>query len=510
MDTYEIDVELTDPESNAPPDRDTLRTLSVAPAAQSALDTNPVGRVIQGRYEIKRLVGKGGMGSVFEAEHLDLGRRVAVKLVDSSLARDPQVATRIKQEARSAGAIESEHIVQVFDAGDDADLGVFLVMELLKGEDLSALLARERALSPIVAAGLIAQAAQGLARAHSAGIVHRDLKPGNIFVCTRENGGSLVKLVDFGIAKLLRDASRQGAKGLTQVGMVVGTPQYMSPEQAQGLDLDHRTDIYSLGAVLFEAIVGTSPYPELPTYEQTILQIMLTPCPRISEFVPSVHPGLDQLCADMMAPTPAGRPQEMIEVRDRLIAILEDLGAAPPRSQSVSDDIGFAATVTPAPSVGMIPLSLAHLRMREDVEGSGKHVVELPVHAARAPRRRTVHAVVSSVLASAAVMAIGFFGMSVRGASPAPPVAARFGGVQTVVVATNTIGDAPADSVPLLAQPPATEVRAPIPTVTVDSLPVVKKKPAMHHSAPPMPSSAQSSKDAAPRLVGSMGESEEF
>ena len=237
---------------------------AVAGAAPQA-NSGPIGRTIHGRYKIKRLLGEGGMGGVYEGEHLEIGKRVAIKLVHALHARDPHIAARIKQEARSTGAIESENIVQVFDAGEDPELGIFLVMEMLKGEDLGALLARKKHVSPMAAATMVIQAAQGLSRAHAAGIVHRDLKPANIFLCTRDDGSSLVKLVDFGIAKLVRDANANQANqtpGLTRMGMVIGTPQYMSPEQAQGLlTVDHRTDIYSLGAVLFEAMVGKSPYP---------------------------------------------------------------------------------------------------------------------------------------------------------------------------------------------------------------------------------------------------------
>ena len=240
-------------------------TAAARAVSDGSTPASPIGRTIDGRYAITRLLGEGGMGAVYEGEHLGLGKRVAVKLVHALHARDPHVAARIKQEARSTGAIESENIVQVFDAGEDEELGLFLVMELLKGEDLGSLLSQQGQVAPAAAAGMIAQAAKGLARAHAAGVVHRDLKPANVFLCARDDGSSLVKLVDFGIAKLVRDANKaqgqQGA-GLTQMGMAIGTPQYMSPEQAQGLaTVDHRTDVYSLGAVLYEACVGQPPHP---------------------------------------------------------------------------------------------------------------------------------------------------------------------------------------------------------------------------------------------------------
>jgi hypothetical protein len=322
------------------PAAQTVVPAAVPPRESLAGGDAILGRVIKGRYKLKRLIGEGGMGGVYEGEHLEIGKRVAIKLVHTVHARDPHIAARIKQEARSTGAIESENIVQVFDAGEDEDLGLFLVMELLKGEDLSTLLARKGRISPLGAASIVIQSAQGLARAHAVGIVHRDLKPANIFLCTRDDGSTLVKLVDFGIAKLLRDANRTQGPGLTRMGMVLGTPQYMSPEQAQGLpSVDHRTDIYSLGCVLFEMLIGSSPFPEMPTYEQTIIQIMTRSTPRMSEVVPSIHPGLDQLCADMMAREPGARPSDMSVVRDRLTRLLPEIGGAIAPARPIGESV---------------------------------------------------------------------------------------------------------------------------------------------------------------------------
>ena len=345
---------LAAPASTPNPSMQNPGTSDDAPRPVSGIVEGPIGRTIKGRYTIKRLLGEGGMGGVYEGEHLEIGKRVAIKLVHSTHARDGHIAARIKQEARSTSAIESEHIVQVFDAGEDEELGLFLVMELLKGEDLSNILARTKRLGPLAACALIVQAAQGLSRAHAAGIVHRDLKPANIFVCTRDDGSSLVKLVDFGIAKLLRDAQGQASAGLTRMGMVIGTPQYMSPEQAQGLTtVDRRTDIYSLGAVLFEAIVGSSPFPEMPTYEQTILQIMTRPAPRLLDLMPDLPPGLDQLIAEMMSHDPEQRPQDMSTVRERLIAIYPAIENSRMPMRSLTDEIGANVTAFAAADTGV-------------------------------------------------------------------------------------------------------------------------------------------------------------
>ena len=282
------------------------------------------GRILAGRYRIQGVLGEGGMAIVYEGEHIGIGKRVAIKLVQSLFARDDEIVNRFEAEARAASAVESEHIVHVFDVGADPELGLFLVMELLKGQDLGRVLARRGALDPLFACALIKQAALGLEKAHSAGIVHRDLKPANVFLVDRDDGTTLVKLVDFGIAKVVREAhdARFSRKGITRRGTAIGTPQYMSPEQAQGLEsVDHRTDVFTLGAVLFETIAGRPYMEERATYEQTILQLISTPAPRLSTVVPDVPPGLDQLIVDMMEHDPARRVQNMHAVRERLEAI---------------------------------------------------------------------------------------------------------------------------------------------------------------------------------------------
>jgi serine/threonine protein kinase len=299
--------------------------------------------MLAGRYRIQRILGEGGMAVVYEGEHVAIGKRVAIKLVHSVFANDDEIVGRFEREARSASVVESEHIVHVFDVGADPELGLFLVMELLKGEDLSHVLARRGRLDPVFACGLAKQAALGLEKAHGAGIVHRDLKPANVFLVERDDGTSLVKLVDFGIAKVVREAqdARFARKGITRRGTAVGTPQYMSPEQAQGLDsVDHRTDIFSLGAVLFEAIAGQPFMEERATYEQTILQLITAPVPRLRSMMPDVPQELDQLLADMMAHDPAARVQSMRAVRERLDDIYPELRGPSVRLRSLPPGSG--------------------------------------------------------------------------------------------------------------------------------------------------------------------------
>jgi serine/threonine-protein kinase len=256
------------------------------------------GRVLAQKYELVRLLGQGGMGAVYEARN-HLGKRFAVKLLlKPEFAQDPGLTARFFREAKASAAIESEHIVEVYDTGVDADTNFpFIIMELLKGEDLEHTIARVGALNTVGAARVIAQAASGLGRAHEAGIVHRDIKPANIFMTARESGDSVVKILDFGIAKQQMEqlSSSEGA-GLTKTGSMLGTPLYMSPEQAQGLKtIDARTDIWSLGMCLYEALSGRTPWGDVDTLGALILSICSRDVAPLQDVAPWVSPELAKI-----------------------------------------------------------------------------------------------------------------------------------------------------------------------------------------------------------------------
>jgi serine/threonine protein kinase len=445
-----------------------------------------VGRMLAGRYRIQRILGEGGMAIVYEGEHVAIGKRVAIKLVHSLFAKDDEIVGRFEREARSASAVESEHIVHVFDVGADPELGLFLVMELLKGEDLSHVLARRGKLDPLFAAGLAKQAALGLEKAHAAGIVHRDLKPANVFLVERDDGTTHVKLVDFGIAKVLRDAqdARFARKGITRRGTAIGTPQYMSPEQAQGLEsVDHRTDVFSLGAVLFEAIGGKPAVEERATYEQTILHLITAPVPRLRSVAPDVPPELDQLVAEMMAHDPARRVKSMHEVRDRLDEIYPEL-----RGSSVK-----LRSLPPASSQPNLDRYVVHASagpMNPTIPGTSARIT--------IPKNNTGRSVLI-VAGIAALIGAGVGLVSMRHRSETP---AASGLVATATAPTTQ----PSPSIPPPPAPSATASASEVASVTAAAPSAVPSAPAAVTTAKPGPARPAKPKDQ----VGSAGISSQF
>ena len=248
-----------------------------------------VGQTLGEKYHLVRVLGQGGMGLVCEARHVTLGKRFAVKIINRAVPRPDVIAARFRREVRAISAIESDNIVQVFDVGVDPKLGLYMVMEFLPGEDLAGRLARVKKLGPAEAIELGYQIARGLAKAHEARIIHRDLKPANVFLIKKDDGKEQVKLLDFGVSKMLDAAVTETWEGnLTTIGMSVGTPQYMSPEQAQGLELDERTDVWSLGVVLYEMLSGRPAYAAQARAHATIVRIVTEKPAPLSEVAPWV------------------------------------------------------------------------------------------------------------------------------------------------------------------------------------------------------------------------------
>jgi serine/threonine-protein kinase len=266
-----------------------------------------------GPYELVSLLGAGGMGEVYAARDTRLDRRVAVKILPPALAADRTFRDRFEREARTASSLSHPNICMLFDVGEQQGIA-YLVMEYVDGETLSAILARAR---PSLADALdwAIQCAEGLGAAHAAGVVHRDLKPGNIMIT---NGRA--KLLDFGLARFFEPSTTNVTLAISEPGVVSGTVMYMSPEQARGEALDHRSDIFSFGVVLYEMTAGVRPF----TGEQkwSVLQrITEVDPPPLSHLRADVPPALEALLRKLLAKSPADRPQSMTEVADALRAI---------------------------------------------------------------------------------------------------------------------------------------------------------------------------------------------
>ena len=277
-----------------------------------------VGLAVGGKYEIRRILGAGGMGVVCEAVHLDLGKRVAIKLIDKTMKESELIVARFRREARAAGQINSEHIVDVFDVGADARVGLYMVMEHLTGEDLQSRLERDKRIDVKTGVMIAHQVARGLAKAHEAGVIHRDLKPANVFLTERDNGQMLVKLLDFGVSKLLGEAP--GSARITGSGTPIGTPLYMSPEQAEGKDdVDGRADIWSLGAVIYEALAGAPPFADRGSYHGTIVGILTSRPKLLHDVAPWVPEELAKVVDAMLVHDRDARIPTALAVTQRLL-----------------------------------------------------------------------------------------------------------------------------------------------------------------------------------------------
>ncbi|HSO33137.1 MAG TPA: protein kinase [Labilithrix sp.] len=318
----------------------------------------PCGGIVADKYRVERLVGRGGMGCVVEATHLQLLQRVAIKflLEDQS---DAGTATRLLREARAAVALQSEHVARVMDIGTLPSGMPFLVMELLEGQTLASRLSGGRTLAVDEVVWMAMQACKALADAHRAGIIHRDVKPGNIFLA-RADGRVVTKLLDFGIAKV-KDPGIAVEEHLTSSEHTLGTPRYMSPEQlTASSSVDARSDVWSLGVVLYECLAGSTPFPRGTAFEIGA-QILSGNVARIAAARPEVPPTVDAIIARCLERNAAARYADASEV----IAALEHSGVTP-RAIAIDPDreppllaptrLGLGSAARSLPATRVAPL----------------------------------------------------------------------------------------------------------------------------------------------------------
>ena len=314
---YNSDVEV------CPEDNSVLQADSTL-AAEIAIDPL-IGRTLDDKYRLDARLGEGGMGTVYRATHLLIDRSVAIKVLKQRFVTDDAAQERFSREARAAGRLQHTNAVSVTDFGRSPDGLVYIVMELLEGKSLREVLAREAPLDTARAVSIMMQIAAAVAAAHEAGIIHRDLKPGNIFVVQRKHVPPIVKVLDFGIAKLATEADGREVKNITQTGVMIGTPRYMSPEQCDGAELTPASDVYGLGIILYEMLTGTTPFSGPTPLAVALKHSSEKPRPP-REFSPAIPPALEEIVLRALEKKPENRPADAGAFRRELYQMAEKLG----------------------------------------------------------------------------------------------------------------------------------------------------------------------------------------
>ena len=337
-------------------------------------DLTLVGQVLDGRYRIEALLGHGGMGAVYRASHVHLEQRVAIKVLRPHLAGDTVAAKRLAREARGTYKLDTEHAIKVSDFGVTDDGLVYMVMEHLEGRTVHAELGVDGPFAPVRGVAIAAQVCDALAAAHRLAFIHRDIKPDNIMLIRRGADPDFVKVLDFGLAKLIEGAGGApfSVAALTQNDMVFGTPEYMAPEQAMGQPLDGRADLYSLGATLFEILTGRPPFVD-PSPMKLLAQHVRNPPPSLAQVRPDqAWPrALEDVVRRCLAKHPDDRPQRAEDLAAELRALAPALATASPRvpaalASSATVDVDAAevaaAIAAPPPEADAAPMTTGGMR----------------------------------------------------------------------------------------------------------------------------------------------------
>jgi serine/threonine-protein kinase len=445
------------------------------------------GHVVADKYEVERVLGQGGMGTVFSAVHIQLRERVAIKLLSREATAQSEALSRFMREARAAARIKSEHVAKVSDVGTLPDTTPYIVMEYLEGADLSDVLAQRGPLPVDDAVELVLQACEAIAEAHSLGIVHRDLKPANLFLTHRADGTPCIKVLDFGISKVTHPGTSQEEAALTHTTSIMGSPLYMSPEQlraTRGVDL--RTDIWSLGVILYELLAGEAPFIG-PTLPDISVKIAVEPPPPLRAKRPDLSVLLEAVILKCLEKDRDNRFRTLGELA---MAMLE---LAPPRARvsidrvcGVINAVGVPESVLPS---GVAPTGVKVITGARSTDGSRKVITGessaetvstfgTTAHEGRS--RRTVFVVAAIAIAVAAVAA-------------ALVVMRSTGSGDPTTGATAPPGEAP--------QPPPPEPEKPAPVVA--PAPVIEPTPAppsASASAAPAPlATARAQRPSRPR-----------
>jgi len=311
-----------------------------------------LGEVLGGRYRVLRLLGRGGMGAVYEAEQLDLGRRVAIKVLHEMLSKDDEQLVRFSREARAAASLGHRNVVQVTDFQAEPGQLAFLVMELVPGESLAAVLSREGRQPAWRVVPIARQVLSALGAAHDAGIVHRDIKPGNVMLTAFEGlgeGAEVAKVLDFGIAKMMEGS---GYTQLTMTGVALGTPAYMAPEMALGDKVDGRADLYAVGVLLFKCLAGKVPFGG--SASDVLQRVVREEAPSLGPLRPDVAPMLAAVVDRALLKDPAARFQSAADMSGALAACFAE-GSGHPSSDAAAPVPPPAESTTTGATVGLRP-----------------------------------------------------------------------------------------------------------------------------------------------------------
>ncbi|MDC3954782.1 serine/threonine-protein kinase [Polyangium jinanense] len=439
-----------------------------------------VGEVIAGKYRIEREIGRGGMGLVLLATHVDLEQPVAVKVLHEDSAYDADAIARFIREARAAGKIQSDHVARVMDAGVLPEGGAYIVMELLDGKDLADVLHDEGPLDISVAVGHVLEACDALAAAHAVGIVHRDLKPANLFLARKPDETKIVKVLDFGVSKMAAQNTPSAPSALTQSGQIFGSPSYMAPEQLRSAaDVDARADIWSLGVVLYELVTASLPFPAR-TMADMMAAVVRDPPQPLAQVRADVPPALEAILVRCLEKEPSDRYTNVGELARALAPFSPGNEALVARIERVSARSGASGVPSlPAPSSLRIDVVAPEEAGETEHEGNAEEPQDTP---SEAPLSRSLGSGrVSSLsgrssrwvvlgLAPALAAAIGFLVTLSHRAPPAPtPASARAPEPPPAAAPTETAQVLPAVA-PASAAPSPSAARTEV-TINVSSAP---------------------------------------
>ncbi|PRQ07360.1 serine/threonine protein kinase [Enhygromyxa salina] len=358
----------------------TMISMNASPAVPEAVAPTPsqsqsvhdlIGVVLLGRYRVIKKLGEGGMGTVYLGEHAQIGKKFAVKVLSHEFAHKDDLRERFLQEARAASMISQENVVEITDFGDTPDGSVFFIMEFLNGEDLSDTVKTHGRLPWPRVKHIMLQVCRALAAAHDAGIIHRDMKPENCYRIARGKNEDFIKVLDFGIAKVTSEEEGEG-KGLTRTGMIFGTPEYMSPEQAQGAKPDHRVDIYALGVILYELLTGRVPFTA-----DTFMGILTKHMFEVPEAPSAVVPDADipaEVEAIILKAMQKDRELRFADMRE-MAAALEAVGTGAAAVAFVNENIARPSTGEMAftgSRAAMLPGTVPPMSATEEEQGGSK------------------------------------------------------------------------------------------------------------------------------------------